>query len=44
MSRQARAGGGSGEVLIGAETRLLVRDAVRLEPIEPLELKGKSSP
>ncbi len=35
---------GSGEVLIGAETRLLVRDAVRLEPIEPLELKGKSEP
>jgi class 3 adenylate cyclase/tetratricopeptide (TPR) repeat protein len=35
---------GSGEVLIGAETRLLVRDAVRLEPVEPLELKGKSEP
>ena len=33
----------SGEILIGAETRLLVRDAVRLEPLEPLELKGKSA-
>ena len=32
----------SGEVLIGAETRALVRDAVHVEPVEPLELKGKS--
>jgi tetratricopeptide (TPR) repeat protein len=34
----------SGEVLIGARTRLLVRDAVRVEPVEPLALKGKSQP
>jgi class 3 adenylate cyclase/tetratricopeptide (TPR) repeat protein len=34
----------NGEILIGAETRLLVRDAVRVEPVEPLELKGKSQP
>jgi class 3 adenylate cyclase/tetratricopeptide (TPR) repeat protein len=33
-----------GETLIGAETRLLVRDAVRVEPIEPLALKGKAEP
>ena len=33
-----------GEVLIGAETRLLVRDAVVVEPLAPLELKGKSAP
>ncbi|MBA2641628.1 MAG: AAA family ATPase, partial [Actinobacteria bacterium] len=33
-----------GTVLIGAETRLLVRDAVRAEPVEPLVLKGKSEP
>jgi class 3 adenylate cyclase/predicted ATPase len=33
----------SGEILIGEETRALVRDAVRLEALEPLELKGKSS-
>ena len=34
----------SGETLIGAETRLLVRDAVRVEAVEPLTLKGKSEP
>ena len=33
-----------GEAIIGAETRLLVRDAVRVEPTEPLVLKGKSEP
>jgi class 3 adenylate cyclase/tetratricopeptide (TPR) repeat protein len=32
-----------GEILIGAETSQLVRDAVRLEPVE-LALKGKSAP
>jgi len=30
------------ETLIGAETRLLVRDAVKVEAVEPLSLKGKS--
>src|SRR3954447_15561606 len=30
-----------GEILIGEETRRLVPDAVRVEPVEPLELKGK---
>jgi class 3 adenylate cyclase len=33
---------GAGEVLIGSQTRLLVRDAVRVEPVAPLALKGKS--
>jgi len=33
-----------GEALIGAETRQLVRDAVRVEPVESLALKGKSEP
>jgi class 3 adenylate cyclase/tetratricopeptide (TPR) repeat protein len=33
-----------GEVLIGLETRQLIRDAVEVEPVEPLSLKGKSSP
>ena len=33
---------GSGEILIGSETRLLVRDAVRTDAVEPLTLKGKS--
>src|SRR5687768_12819873 len=34
----------NGEILIGTETRQLVRDAVRVEPVEPLALKGKSEP
>jgi class 3 adenylate cyclase/tetratricopeptide (TPR) repeat protein len=33
-----------GGALIGAETRRLVRDAVLVELVEPLELKGKSEP
>ncbi len=31
-----------GEILIGTETLALVRDAVSVEAVEPLELKGKS--
>src|SRR5437763_14400342 len=31
-----------GEILLGEGTRGLVRDAVRVEEVEPLELKGKS--
>jgi class 3 adenylate cyclase/tetratricopeptide (TPR) repeat protein len=31
-----------GEIVIGLETLRLVRDAVEVEPLEPLELKGKS--
>jgi class 3 adenylate cyclase/tetratricopeptide (TPR) repeat protein len=34
----------NGQILIGAETRTLVRDAVRIEPVELLVLKGKSEP
>ena len=33
-----------GEILVGQATYRLVRDAVRAEPVEPLELKGKSEP
>jgi class 3 adenylate cyclase len=33
-----------GEALIGAETLSLVRDAVRVEAVEPLTLTGKSEP
>ena len=33
-----------GEVLIGQPTLALVRDAVEVEPVEPLELKGKAEP
>jgi class 3 adenylate cyclase/tetratricopeptide (TPR) repeat protein len=32
------------EILLGAETLALVRDAVTVEPAAPLELKGKSEP
>ena len=34
----------AGEIIIGSETRILVRDAVRVEAVEPLTLKGKSEP
>jgi class 3 adenylate cyclase/tetratricopeptide (TPR) repeat protein len=34
----------SGEILISAATQRLVRDAVDVEPVEPLDLRGKSSP
>jgi class 3 adenylate cyclase/tetratricopeptide (TPR) repeat protein len=33
-----------GEVLIGGPTLRLVREAVEVEPVEPLELKGKAKP
>src|SRR6202043_580611 len=33
-----------GEIVIGPETWRLVRDAVTVEPMEPLELKGKAMP
>jgi class 3 adenylate cyclase/tetratricopeptide (TPR) repeat protein len=33
-----------GEIVIGPETWRLVRDAVTIEPLAPLELKGKSLP
>ena len=33
-----------GEVLIGRQTHELVRDAVEVEPVPPLDLKGKSEP
>ena len=35
---------GAGEILIGPNTRLLARDAVVVEAVEPLALKGKSEP
>jgi class 3 adenylate cyclase/tetratricopeptide (TPR) repeat protein len=33
---------GAGEVLLGETTYRLVRDAVQVQPIEPLDLKGKT--
>ncbi len=35
---------GAGAIFIGAETQSLVRDAVRVESVEPLALKGKAKP
>jgi class 3 adenylate cyclase len=35
---------GPGEVLIGASTHALVRDAVEIEPVEPVHAKGKAEP
>ena len=35
---------GPGEVLLGEATYRLVRDAVQVEPVEPLRAKGKSEP
>ena len=35
---------GPGEVLLGEPTLALVREAVEVEPVEPLELKGKAAP
>jgi class 3 adenylate cyclase/tetratricopeptide (TPR) repeat protein len=33
-----------GDILLGSETLRLVRDAVKVEPLEPLAVKGKSEP
>ena len=33
-----------GEILIGDSTERLVRDAVRTEPVAPLDMRGKSQP
>ncbi len=35
---------GIGEILIGEHTLALVRDSVQVEPVPPLDLKGKSDP
>ncbi len=42
--RAARARAQPGEIVIGAATYRLVRDAITVEELEPLELKGKSQP
>jgi len=33
-----------GEILLGAGTRLLARDAIEVDEVEPLELRGKARP
>ena len=35
---------GTGEILVGDDTACLVRGSVRLEPVEPLTVKGKAEP
>lgn len=34
----------SGEILVGEETRRMVRDAASLDALDPLEIKGKAAP
>ena len=44
LAQRLEAAASPGEILIGGATYRLVRDAVLVEPLEPLELKGKSEP
>jgi tetratricopeptide (TPR) repeat protein len=44
VAQRLEAAASAGEILIGDPTYRLVREAVLVEPIEPLELKGKSEP
>jgi class 3 adenylate cyclase/tetratricopeptide (TPR) repeat protein len=44
VAQRLEAAASPGEILIGDTTLRLVREAVLVEPLEPLELKGKSQP
>jgi class 3 adenylate cyclase/tetratricopeptide (TPR) repeat protein len=44
VAQRLEAASSPGEILMGHSTQQLVRDAVLVEPVEPLELKGKSQP
>jgi predicted ATPase/class 3 adenylate cyclase len=44
VAQRLEAAASPGEILIGEPTQRLVRDAVLVEPVEPLELKGKAQP
>ena len=44
VAQRLEAAASAGEILIGDTTLRLVREAVLVEPLEPLELKGKSQP
>ena len=44
VAARLEAAAAPGEILLGAETYALVRDAVSTEAVEPLVLKGKSEP
>ena len=44
VAKRLEAAAAPGEILIGAETQRLVRDAALVEPVEDLALKGKAEP
>ena len=44
VAQRLEAAASAGEILIGDATYRLVREAVLVEPLEPLELKGRSEP
>ncbi|HEY7149275.1 MAG TPA: AAA family ATPase [Gaiellaceae bacterium] len=44
LAQRLEAAASPGEILLGETTHRLVRDAVLVEPLEPLELKGRSQP
>jgi class 3 adenylate cyclase/tetratricopeptide (TPR) repeat protein len=44
LAQRLEAAASPGEILLGESTHRLVRDAVLVEPLEPLELKGRSKP
>jgi class 3 adenylate cyclase len=44
VAKRLEQAAGSGEILIGRETQRLVRDAVRVEEVAALEIKGKLQP
>jgi class 3 adenylate cyclase/tetratricopeptide (TPR) repeat protein len=44
VTQRLEAAASPGEILMGHATHQLVRDAVLVEPVEPLELKGKAEP
>jgi class 3 adenylate cyclase/tetratricopeptide (TPR) repeat protein len=44
LAQRLEAAASPGEILLGEKTYRLVRDAVLVEPLEPLELKGRSKP
>jgi class 3 adenylate cyclase/tetratricopeptide (TPR) repeat protein len=44
VAQRLEAAASSGEILIGEATHRLVRDAVLVEPLEPLAVKGRTEP
>jgi len=44
VAKRLEQAAGSGEILIGRETQRLVRDAVRVQEVAALEVKGKQQP